>query len=275
MIFIIIIIIIIVSISQPKTMGDLSTYASSVTRAFQSDVNLGSVVQALCRNSSSTSLAVRHGSDWFFALVRHLCLEPDASGQPDVMNQVVPFEVSIEEGNSKVAFEHVWDDGGNLVSIALLEAMRTNKTVRSLDLFVDCLEETHLTAVGDSLLENDTLQPFSVFAGCAIAGPIDDVKATFLRILERNMCLRDLDVRLTRSGYWEVDLGPTVKKAIERNRGAWIVAKHLGQLNRSSMHGGLHFGDMGFRRQLLLFFLQKGCQAPPMMLYIAEGLPKH
>ena len=237
--------------------------------------HLGSVVQALRCNSESKLLAVRPGSDWFFALDRWAHVELfSAGGRPDIMNQVVPFEVSIEEGTYKVAVEHVTEVHGNLTSIALLEAMRTNKTVRSLDLFVDCLEETHLTAVGDSLLENDTLQSFSVFAGCAIACPIDDVKATFLRILERNMCLRDLDVRLTRSGYWEVDLGPTVKKAIERNRGAWIVAKHLGQLNRSSMHGGLHFGDMGFRRQLLLFFLQKGCQAPPMMLYIAEGLPK-
>ena len=291
MIFIIIIIIIIVSISQPKTMGDLSTYASSVTRAFQSDVNLGSVVQALCRNSSSTSLSVRHGSDWFFLLVRHLCLEPDASGQPDVMNQVVPFEVSIEEGNSKVAFEHVWDDGGNLVSIALLEAMRTNKTVRSLDLFVDYLEEPHLAAILDSLLENDTLQSLSICVACGIACPIDDVRAIFLRILKRNMCLRDLDIRCVRAVAEDsdaedelmysrdpdkkVDLGTTVTEAVGRNRQAFAVAKALGRVSRNSMIWYPNLGDIAFRHRLLLFFLQKGCQPPPMMLYIAEGLPKH
>ena len=36
-----------------------------------------------------------------------------------------------------------------------------------------------------------------------------------------------------------------------------------------------HFGDIEFRRQLLLFFLQEGCQPPRMMLYVAKGLPKH
>ncbi|MDP7403757.1 MAG: hypothetical protein QF916_10295, partial [Gammaproteobacteria bacterium] len=71
-----------------------------------------------------------------------------------------------------------------------------------------------------------------------------------------------------------VYLGGTVAEAIERNKRAWIVAKHLGQLNRSSMHGCQNLGDIVFRRQILLFFLQKGCQAPPrQMLHIAQGLP--
>ena len=73
-----------------------------------------------------------------------------------------------------------------------------------------------------------------------------------------------------------VRLGTTVTGAIERNEQAFVVAKALGQVSRSSMHGCPHLGDIGFRRQLLLFFLQKGCQAlPRQMLYIAEGLPKH
>ena len=279
-------------------MGDLSTYAPpSVSRAVKSTralspcMNLGSVVQALCRNSSSTSLSVRHGSDWFFALVRHLCLEPDASGQPDVMNQVVPFEVSIEEGNSKVAFEHVWDDGGNLVSIALLEAMRTNKTVRSLDMYVENLEELHLTAIVDSLLENDTLQSFSVCADyCAIHSPFEAISEAFLRILKRNMCLRDVDITCLMpvplgddaedelfyfGADWQEDLGATVMEALERNRQAFVVAEALGQVSRRSTHCYPHFGDVAFRRQLLLFFLQKGSKPPSMMLYIADGLPKH
>ena len=104
------------------------------------------------------------------------------------------------------------------------------------------------------------------------------------------MCLRNLDVRLAGewNGQWRVerslaiegtdgrrvDLGPIVKKAIERNREAWIVAKHLGQLNRSGMHGCQNLGDILFRRQILLFFLQKECQVlPRQMLHIAGGLP--
>ena len=41
-------------------------------------------------------------------------------------------------------FESLWD-AGNLASIALLAAMKTNKTVRNL--CVDSLEEPHLTAI--------------------------------------------------------------------------------------------------------------------------------
>ena len=105
------------------------------------------------------------------------------------------------------------------------------------------------------------------------------------------MCLRDLDIRCvmavpeevdvedelmySRDPTWEVDLGTTVTEAIGRNCQAFVVTKALGRVSRSSMHCYPHLGDIGFRRQLLLFFLQKGCQPPPMMLYIAEGLPKH
>ena len=46
-------------------MGDLGIYAAL---ANSDQVNLGSVVQALRCNTSSTLLAVRHGSDWFFGL---------------------------------------------------------------------------------------------------------------------------------------------------------------------------------------------------------------
>ena len=73
---------------------------------------------------------------------------------------------------------------------------------------------------------------------------------------------------------WPVDLGPTVTEALERNKRAWIVAKHLGQLNRSGMHGCQNLEDILFRRQILLFFLQKECQVlPRQMLHIAGGLP--
>ena len=290
-------------------MGDLSISASSVTRDVQllgadhGSRNLDSVVQALRCNSASTLLgcfAVRPGSDWFFAFHRvNQYLEPeDVGGRPDVMNQVVRFEVGIEDGTYEVVFEHIWDDE-NLVSRALLEAMQTNKTVRSLDLIVDYLEEPHLKAIVDSLLENDTLQAFSMRARCAIACPIEDVRAAFKRILERNMCLRDLHIQSVKlvlvpidaegelrdpfwelevdekgNLYWSVQLDETVTEAIDRNERAWIVAKHLGQLNRSSMDGCQHLGDIEFRRQILVFFLQKDCQAPPrQMLHIAGGLP--
>ena len=252
-------------------------------------LHLGSVVHALRCNSERKLLAVRPGSDWFIALDQWVDLL-SAEGRPDVMNQVVPFEVSVEEGTHKVAVEHVTEVHGNLTCIALLEAMRSNKIVRSLKLFVDCLEDTHLTAIGDSLLENDTLQSFSVYAACAIACRNRKIEATFSRILERNMCLRNLDVRLAGewNGQWRVerslaiegtdgrrvDLGPIVKKAIDRNHEAWIVAKHLGQLNRSSADACQNLGDIVLRRLVLCFFLANGCQEPPrQMLHIAGGLP--
>ena len=73
---------------------------------------------------------------------------------------------------------------------------------------------------------------------------------------------------------WQVYLGGTVTEAIERNKRAWIVAKHLGQLNRSSTDGCQNLGDIVLRRLVLLFFLQKGCQVPPrQMVHIAGGLP--
>ena len=80
-------------------------------------VRLGSVVQALCRNSSNTLLVVRSGSDWSFVLDNiRLAGEPkDAPGRLDVMHQIVPFELSVEKGIYQVAFESIWDTG-NLVS---------------------------------------------------------------------------------------------------------------------------------------------------------------
>ena len=260
-------------------MGDLSIYASSVTRAFQPCVNIGSVVEALRCNSSSTLPVVRHGSECFFLISQNRVPfpEPDEGRQPDVMNQLVAFEVRVEQGKDCVDFAAVWD-GGNQVSIALLEAMQTNNIVRSLELAVDYLEESHLTAIVAALLKNDTLQSFSVWAECAIRCPIQPVRAAFERILERNMCLRKLDIGPLDHfwpKHWKVDLGATVTEAIQRNRQAFAVAEALGRVSRSSMHCYPHLGDIGFRRQLLLFFLQEGCQPPRMMLYVAKGLPKH
>ena len=272
-----------------STMGDLSTSASSGIRPFQARVNLGSVVQALRYNSESTLLDVRPGSNWFFHHVRDVtrCRVPDENEQPDVMNQVVKVEVGIEEDNDRVEFDVVWDSG-NLVSISLLEAMRTNKTVRSLALSVACLEEPHLAAIEESLNANATLQRFSVSADCAINCPRQAISEAFQRILEQNMCLRELDIgpldalpvhmrfedegELAGSGA--VPLGDTVGEAVDRNEQAWTVAKHLGQLNRASMDNCQHLGDVGFRHDLLLFFLEKGCQPPPQMFHILKGLPK-
>ena len=108
-------------------MRKLSVYESSVTRAIQPRVNLGSVIQALRCNSSSTLPVVRHGSECFFLLSQNRVPfpEPDEGGQPDVMNQLVAFEVCVEQGKDCFEFEPVWDVG-NLVSISLLEAMQTN-----------------------------------------------------------------------------------------------------------------------------------------------------
>ena len=111
-------------------------------------VRLGSVVRALRCYSSNTLLVVRPGSEWSFVLYNiGLAGEPeDAPGQLDVMDQIVSFESSVEKGIYQVDFERIWD-ARNLVSIALFEAMKTNKTVRSLNLCVDSLEEPHLTAI--------------------------------------------------------------------------------------------------------------------------------
>ena len=107
------------------------------------------------------------------------------------------------------------------------------------------------------------------------------------------MCLRELEIGpldalpvhmrfevegdLAYSGampIWQVDLGALVMAAIERNRQAFVVATRLGQVSRSSMHGSPHLGYVGFRRQLLHYFLEEGCQPPRQMLHIATGLPK-
>ena len=262
-----------------STMGDLSISASFFTRASQPRVHLGSVVQALRCNSSSTLPVVRHGSECFFLISQRRVSfpEPDEGGQPDVMNQLVAFEVRVEQGKDCVDFAAVWD-GGNQVSIALLEAMQTNNIVRSLELAVDYLEESHLPAIEAALLKNDTLQSFSVWAECAIRCPIQPVRAAFERILERNMCLRKLDIGPLDHfwpKHWKVDLGATVTEAIQRNRQAFAVAEELGRVSRSCTLCYPDFGDIEFRRELLLFFLEEGCQPPRMMLSVAKGLPKY
>ena len=135
------------------------------------------------------------------------------------------------------------------------------------------LEERHLTAIEDSLLKNDTLQSFAFFAGHEFGFPNhlalhETIRDTFERILQWNMCLVEISIRCVRS----VNLGPKVTKAIERNKRAWTVAKHL--VNRSSADAWQNLGDIVLRRMVLCFFLANGCQEPPrQMLHIAGGLP--
>ena len=304
---------------QGVAVGDLSISASSVPRDLQlvcadhGSSSLVSVVEALRCDSGSTRLecfGVRPGSAWKFAFHSwQRNFKPgDVGGRPDVMKQDMRFELGTEDEPYDIVFEHIWDDE-NLASRALLEAMRTNKTVQSLELIVDDLEGPHLTAIVDSLLENDTLESFSMRPRCMITCPIEDVSAAVKHIMRRNMCLRDIYIYDVKPGislleaaslpgsahdsegelleycmglvfdeegnpFWPVHLGKTVREAVDRNEQAWDVAKHLGQLNRSSMDGCQHLGDIGFRRQILVFFLHKDCQAPPrQMLHIAGGLP--
>ena len=281
-----------------STLGSLgeSDCASSGIRPFR--MNLGSVVQALSCDSQSTLLDVRPGSKWCFHDVKHMpsCSVPKGT-YPDVMNQWVLFKVSIEADGDRVECPESWDWKA-MMSVSLMEAMRTNQSVRSLDLEVDVLKRPHLTAIENSLKENETLQRFSVRVDCAPSCPRRAVSEACRRIMERNMSLRELDIgppdafpklmrfeveeELTYSGamprrawssQWRINLGGTVERAIERNRQAWIIAKQLGQVSRSSKHGCQHLGDVGFRRDLLLFFLEEGCQPPPQMLHILKGLP--
>ena len=282
-------------------MGDLSTSASSGIRPFQARVNLGSVVQALSCDSQSTLLDVRPGSGWCFRDVKHMpsCSVPRGV-YPDVMNQLVPIQVIIEADGDRVECPKSWDWKA-MMSVSLMEAMRTNQSVRSLDLEVDFLKRPHLTAIEDSLKENDTLQRFSIRVDCARRVTRRAVSEACRRIMERNMSLRELDIgppdafpklmrfeveeeltadepgadmpRRAWSSQWRINLDGTVERAIERNRQAWIIAKQLGQVSRSSMHGCRHLGDVGFRRDLLLFFLEEGCQPPPQLLHILKGLP--
>ena len=295
---------------QGVAVGDLSISASSVPRDLQlvcadhGSSSLVSVVEALRCDSGSTRLecfGVRPGSAWMFAFRSwQRNFKPGAvGGRPNVMTQDMRFELGTEDEPYDIVFERIWDDE-NLASTALLEAMRTNKTVQSLELIVDDLEGPHLTAIVDSLLENDTLESFSMRPRCTITCPIEDVSAAFEHIMRRNMCLQDLHIynvepvpglahdaeselldpflglEFDEEGnpVWPVPLGDTVGEAVDRNEQAWTVAKHLGQLNRTSMDGCQHLGDIGFRRQILVFFLHKDCQAPPrQMLHIAGGLP--
>ena len=268
-------------------MGDQGTQASSVTRAFQ-PWQLGSVVQALRGDSSNTFPVVSHGSECTFCVLQHI----GRRRQSDVMNQLVTFKVPVEQGKNCFEFEPVWDVE-NLVSISLLEAMQTNKTVRSLVLIVTSFEESHLAAIVCSLLKNDTLQSFFVRAYCdnleqflCLDNSTQTLRAAFKEILDWNMCLRSLQIshvvrqeddagELIWSRVERVDLGPTVAKAIERNRQAFAVAEELGRVSKSCTLCYPDFGDIEFRRELLLFFLEEGCQPPRMMLSVAKGLPKY
>ena len=203
--------------------------------------------------------------------------EPDEGGQPDVMNQLVGFAVSVKQGKGCFEFEKVWDVG-NQVTISLLEAMQTNKTVRSLDLAVDYLEESHLSAIEAALLKNDTLQSFCVWADYGIPPGFEVVRSAFERMLARNMCLRKLAFGRYDSWTGEIypeNLSPTIEQSIQRNCQAFAVAEALGRVSRGSMLCYPHFGDIEFRRELLLFFLEEGCQPPRMMLSVAKGLPKY
>ena len=264
-------------------MGDQGTHSSSVTRAFQPR-QLGSVVQALRGDTSNTFPVVSHGSECTFCVLQRTRRSPE---QSDVMSQLVTFKVRVEQGMDCFEFEPVWDVE-NLVSVSLLEAMQTNKTVRSLVLIVTSFEESHLAAIVCSLLKNDTLQSFFVRAYCAIGldNSTQTLRTAFKEILDRNMCLQSLQIsyvvrqeddagELIWSRAERVDLGKTVAKAIERNRQAFAVAEALGRVSRSSMLCYPHFGDIEFRRQLLLFFLEEGCQPPRMMLSVAKGVPKY
>ena len=218
--------------------------------------------------------------------------EPDDGEQADVMKQLVDFEVRVEQGKDCIEFDQIWDLG-NLASISVLEAMQTNTIVRSLELDLDYIsgcEGSHLTCIVAALLKNDTLQSFSVWADYAIHCSFEAVRAAFEQILKRNMCLRKIhiapfdNVSLQRARFlrdeeggppcWQVDLGDTVSEAIKRNCQAFAVAEALGRVSKSTMLCYPHFGDIEFRRQLLLFFLVEGCQPPRMMLSVAKGLRK-
>ena len=288
-------------------MGGLRISGSSVTRAYPTRVYLCSVIQALRCNSSRLLPVVRPGPVCIFVIRQDRILFPKPD-KADVMNQLVACEITHGQSKDCIEFGPIVWDFGNLVNISVLRAMQTNTTVRSLVLDLDVIEESHLWAIEAALLKNDTLQSFSVWADDGIRCPFEAVRAAFERILKRNMCLRKLFIgpfdslsdgpdrlfhdeageRLPegfiedelRSGEhwhesWQVDLGDTVNEAIKRNCQAFAVAEALGRVSRSSMLCFPHFGDIQFRLQLLLFFLEEGCQPPRMMLSVAKGLPKY
>ena len=153
-------------------------------------VNIGSVVDALRFNSASALLGVCNGSDWYLD-VSHLSFPDDG----DVMHQEVECEVSVEEGLHIVEFNYVRDYQGQL-STALLEAMRTNTTVQRFGLSVPYLHRGHLTAITDSLMENDTLRSFSLQTehtegGVIFRSPLD-TRAAFSRVMAWNVSLQEL-----------------------------------------------------------------------------------
>ena len=119
-----------------RTMGELWGDESSVNRAYQprergcfsrtvfaSDVfalDLGSVVQSLRCNSSGILLVVRPGCKLCVSFCqdqRHFRYfpeedeggqaEPDDGEQADVMNQLVDFEVCVEQGKDCIEFDQL------------------------------------------------------------------------------------------------------------------------------------------------------------------------
>ena len=262
------------SVYQTATAIVASTESSSAARVFQPGVNLVAVIQALRFNSLSTLPGVRAGSDWRFELFTNFTYDID------VMNQVTQFEISVENGRQTIEFSYIVELGDR-VSVALLEAMRTNKTVRELQIQLPCLTEEHLTAIEDSLLENDTLQSLDIMVVDGEISSKADVKAAFLRILERNMILQQLEIchlpaedTLNPFPQQFPDWAP-ISAAISRNREAFTVARVLGQVSRSNVCSHPNFEDIALHRQLLIFFLPKNYEPPPMMLHMAKGLPNH
>ena len=61
---------------------------------FAPNIKIAVTGARLCGKATCQLLAVRPGSDWFIALDQWVDLL-SAEGRPDVMNQVVPFEVHI------------------------------------------------------------------------------------------------------------------------------------------------------------------------------------
>ena len=72
-----------------------------------------------------------------------------------------------------------------------------------------------------------------------------------------------------------LDLGDPIIAALERNCEAFIVGQVLGQVARQSNSARTPLQYVGYRVRLLAFFLPEGRHPPPMMRYLAKGLPNH
>ena len=144
-------------------------------------------------------------------------------------------EVEAEMWKYNISFENIGDPQ-NQLTITLLEAMRTNKTVRSLELWVRYLREEHLTVISDLLLENDMLQSLTIHVE-EKSFSITDMRMTFLREMDWNISLQEFAIRCLKSVHeewdddadldWKVDLGASIYQAISRNREAFAMARRL------------------------------------------------